>query len=93
MTMAAARRGMMAFTIGNAVSQGSALLRYMLLARLLGPTQLGLAATLILTSQFFEQITDAGLDRYLIQSREGNRGSVGRAIHLALDMDRQGVDG
>lgn len=75
---------MMSFTIGNAVAQAAALLRYMLLARLLGPTQLGLAATLILTAQFFEQVTDAGLDRYLIQSREGNRASVGRAVHLAI---------
>ncbi|KQT31370.1 hypothetical protein ASG29_15615 [Sphingomonas sp. Leaf412] len=84
MASPAARRGMMAFTVGNAVAQAAALLRYMLLARLLGPTQLGLAATLILTAQFFEQITDAGLDRYLVQSREGNRGAVGRAIHLAI---------
>lgn len=84
MAIAGPRRGMAAFTAGNAVSQAAALLRYMLLARLLGPFELGLAATLILTSQFFEQITDAGLDRFLIQSREGNRASVGRAVHLII---------
>jgi len=78
------RSGMATFSAANAVAQAAALLRYMLLARLLGPEQLGLAAILILTSQFFEAVTDGGLDRFLIQSAAGNRGSANRAVHLVL---------
>ena len=37
------------------------------MARLLGPEQIGLAALLILTSSFFESVSDNGSDRFLIQ--------------------------
>ncbi|MBS0331637.1 MAG: oligosaccharide flippase family protein, partial [Proteobacteria bacterium] len=47
-------------------------LRYSLLARLLGPEQMGLVATLIFIGQFFESVTDSGSDRFLIQDTEGD---------------------
>lgn len=84
MSAAPRRSGMMSLAIGNGTAQAAALLRYTLLARLLGPEQLGLAAILILTSQFFEQITDAGVDRFLVQSRGGNTRSVNQAVHALL---------
>lgn len=87
MTVRAPRRsGMLLFSGGNAIAQIAALARYVLLARLLGPEQLGLAATLILTSQFFEAVTDGGLDRFLVQARAGNLGSVNRMVHTMLAM-------
>jgi O-antigen/teichoic acid export membrane protein len=58
------------------------LARYTLLARLLGPEQLGLAATLILTAQFFDSISDAGGDRFLIQSRDGEEPAVQKLVQL-----------
>ena len=78
------RTGMLTFTIGNAVAQASALLRYLVLARVLGPGQLGIAAMLILVSQFFDQISDAGFDRLLIQSSIGNTRTMNATVHGAL---------
>lgn len=57
---------------GVGVAQICALLRYTLLTRLLGPEQLGLAVTLILTAQFFESISDSGSDRFLVQDLHGD---------------------
>ncbi len=76
------RRGAKALLGGTAIAQLCALLRYTLLARLLGPQQLGLAVTLILTSQFFESISDSGSDRFLIQDRDGDEPRVQRLVHL-----------
>lgn len=84
LNMAPRRSGLKAFALGSTTAQVAALLRYALLARVLGPEQLGLAAILILASQFFEQVTDAGLDRFLVQSRVGNTRSVNAAVHALL---------
>lgn len=81
---AARRTGLFSFAVGSGAAQAAALLRYMVLARLLGPEQLGLAAILILVSQFFEQLTDVGLDRFLVQSKAGNQRSVNAAVHTVL---------
>lgn len=78
------RTGTLAFGIGSATQQVAALLRYTLLARVLGPEQLGLAAILILTSHFFEQVVDVGLDRFLVQSRVGNARALNATIHTVL---------
>jgi O-antigen/teichoic acid export membrane protein len=53
------------------------------LARVLGPEQLGLAATLTLTSSFFELATDTGGDRFLIQAHDGDQPSVQGLVQLA----------
>jgi O-antigen/teichoic acid export membrane protein len=80
------RTGLRLFAAGTIVAQVAALLRYTLLAWWLGPEQLGLAAMLVLTSQFFEQITDVGLDRFLIQSGAGNTRGAGAAVQLAVAL-------
>lgn len=74
--------GAKAYLGSSMVAQLCALLRYTILARLLGPEQLGLSVTLILTSQFFESISDSGSDRFLIQDREGDDPRVQRLVHL-----------
>lgn len=76
------RRGAKGLLVGSLVAQLCALLRYTLLARLLGPDQLGLAVTIILTSQFFESISDAGADRFLVQDKEGDAPRVQKLLHL-----------
>jgi O-antigen/teichoic acid export membrane protein len=63
-------------------AQFCALARYTLLARLLGPEQLGIAVALILTAQFFESVTDSGSDRFLVQDRHGDEAEVQRLAHL-----------
>lgn len=76
------RRGTKAFLAASGVAQICALARYTVLARLLGPEQLGLAAILILTAQFFESVTDSGSDRFLVQDRGGNDPALLRLTHL-----------
>jgi O-antigen/teichoic acid export membrane protein len=70
------------FLIASLSTQLFALLRYTLLARLLGPEQLGIAVALILTAQFFESVTDSSGDRFLIQDRQGDLPEVQSLVHL-----------
>jgi O-antigen/teichoic acid export membrane protein len=76
------RKGSKAFLFASLTAQACALLRYILLARLLGPEQLGLAVALILTAQFFESVTDSGGDRFLVQDAQGDDPAVQRLVHL-----------
>lgn len=78
------RRGAKAYFAASVVSQICALARYTILARFLGPEQLGLAATLILTIQFFQSISDSGSDRFLIQDRLGDEPSVQRLVQAVF---------
>jgi O-antigen/teichoic acid export membrane protein len=79
---APARRGGKAYLAASFAAQLCALARYTLLARLLGPEQLGIAVALILTAQFFESVTDSGSDRFLIQDKDGDEAEVQRLVHL-----------
>jgi O-antigen/teichoic acid export membrane protein len=65
------------------VSQACALMRYIVLARLLGPEQLGIAATLIVTSSFFDLISDMGADRFIVQDRDGGSPQIQGLVQLA----------
>jgi O-antigen/teichoic acid export membrane protein len=78
------RRGANTYLGASAVAQVCALLRYTILARLLGAEQLGLAAAIILTSQFFESITDSGSDRFLIQDRDGDAPEVQKFVQMVF---------
>lgn len=62
--------------MATAFAQACALVRYALLARLLGPEQLGIASILVLTAQFFDSIADSGSDRFLVQDRDGDEPRV-----------------
>jgi O-antigen/teichoic acid export membrane protein len=81
---AARRRGGGIYFVGTLVSQAAALLRYVALARLLGPEQVGLAATLVVTGTFFDMVSDTGADRFLIQDRYGDAVSVQKLVQLVL---------
>ncbi|MFC3441163.1 oligosaccharide flippase family protein [Sphingobium rhizovicinum] len=70
------------FFAGTMTAQLCALLRYVVLARILGPDQLGLAAILILTSQFLDLLTEGGITYYLIQSRDGDDPRVQAMVQL-----------
>ena len=70
------------FFVAILVAQVSALLRYILLARILGPEELGLAATLTVTSAFFDMISETGSDRFLIQDRDGDTPPVQGLVQI-----------
>jgi O-antigen/teichoic acid export membrane protein len=80
------RRGSNAYLAASILSQAAALLRYVLLARILGPRELGLAAMLILTSQFFESISDTGSDRFLIQDADGDTPVMQGFVQLVMSL-------
>jgi len=77
------RRGGRTYFVASLVSQVSALVRSIVLARLLGPEQMGLAQTLVVTASFFDQISDTGADRFLIQDRDGDTTEVQKVVQLA----------
>jgi O-antigen/teichoic acid export membrane protein len=80
----AARQGGRLYFLASLISQAFALLRYLILARLLGPEQLGLAAALTVTAGFFDMITDTGSDRFLIQDRYGEGIEVQKLVQLVF---------
>lgn len=78
------RKGAKVYLIASGVAQASALIRYTLLARILGPEQLGYAAALVLTAQFFDSVSDSGSDRFLIQHEDGASPRLQGFVHLVL---------
>lgn len=78
------RKGAKAYVAANFVTQLFALVRFSLLARLLGAEELGLAAMLILTSQFFQTVSVTGSDRFIVQDKDGDTPEMQGVIHLIL---------
>jgi O-antigen/teichoic acid export membrane protein len=64
------------------VAQVCAVVRYAVLARILGPEQLGMAALIVLTGQFFDSLTDTGNDRFLIQDPAGDSKAAFKLVEL-----------
>jgi O-antigen/teichoic acid export membrane protein len=83
-------QGAKVFFAATATAQLCALVRYTVLARFLGPEELGLVAMLTLTSQFFQSITDNGSDRFLIQDKDGDTPAV-QGLVQALFVSRGAV--
>ena len=52
------------------------------MARFLGPEQLGLATTLVVTAAFFDLVSDTGADRFLVQDRHGDTTQVQNLVQL-----------
>jgi O-antigen/teichoic acid export membrane protein len=90
----AVRRGSRAYLIASVVAVVSGLLRYVVLARLLGPEQLGLASILIVTWSFLDFMSDTAMDRFLILSRDDTPAvqelvhfvSIGRAVLVSAAL-------
>jgi O-antigen/teichoic acid export membrane protein len=78
------RRGAKIFFAASLVAQAAALVRYVILARMLGPTELGLAATLILTAAFFESLSDTGANRFIVQDERGDTREMMGLVHFVL---------
>ncbi len=73
-----------AATIGTGQALGHLLsfVRNIIVARLLGPADFGIAATFALTLSLFEMISDLGADKFLIQSRDGDDPRLQATAHL-----------
>lgn len=60
-----------------------ALGRNVIIARLLGPSEMGRATLLAVTLRMLEMASDCATDRLLVQARDGNRPSMQAAAHGA----------
>lgn len=78
------KKGAKAYLAASFVSQGAALVRFVVLSRIIGPEELGLATLLILTSQFFELVTDAASDRFMVQDPEGHEPRLQSVVQAAM---------
>ena len=78
------RTGARFYFAASIVAQASALVRYVILARILGPEELGLAAMLVLTAQFFESVSDTGADRFIVQNPDGDTPRMLGLVHMAM---------
>jgi O-antigen/teichoic acid export membrane protein len=62
--------------------EGSALLRNIVIARLIGADEMGLAVALALGIRIFEMAGELGLDRLLVQVEKETLDATRRAVHL-----------
>lgn len=76
------RSQQVALVATQAVREGSAFLRNLILARLLGAEEMGLAVALTLGIRLFEMVGDLGLDKLLVQVEEVTLASMRRMVHL-----------
>lgn len=72
-----------ALLIGEAGAQAMGMARNIILARLLAPSEFGLAMTLALTISFVEMTTDLAVDRLLVQATDGDNKELQGATHVA----------
>lgn len=79
------------YFLSSLIAQAAALLRYVVLAHLLGPTQLGLVTTLVVTAAFFDQVSDTGGDRFIIQDRHGGEPEVQKLIQTTYVLRGMGT--
>jgi O-antigen/teichoic acid export membrane protein len=66
------KKGAILVSVNQIVVEGAVLFRNILLARLLGPEQMGMAIMLAITLRFLEMISYLAADRLLVQARDGN---------------------
>jgi len=62
--------------------EGSAFLRNLIIARIIGVDEMGLAVALALGIRIFEMVGEFGLDRLLVQVEEESLAATRRAVHL-----------
>ena len=67
--------------LGQVVAQGAALLRNILLARLLAPEDFGLATTFMLVMSMLEMLSNLSAEMLLVQSKEGGSPRYLHAMH------------
>lgn|GEM_PF-1708402 len=77
-------RGGMQLSAGNAGQQALVFLRNVLIARILGPDQFGIAITLIILTSALEVVTDLGVEKYIIRTDEAQESKLQPTLHTIL---------
>jgi O-antigen/teichoic acid export membrane protein len=75
----------------HALCEGSAFLRNLILARLIGPDEMGLAVMLALGIRVIEMVGDLGLERLVVQVEGSALHSMRRTVHLLQLVKGSGV--
>jgi len=76
------RRPRLTLAATQVICEGSAFLRNLVVARVLGVDEMGLAVALALGIRIFEMAGEFGLDRLLVQVEEESLAATRRAVHL-----------
>jgi len=74
-------KGMVELSVGEALGFGANFIRYLILARLLGKTAFGTAATLALTVQILQTVSNMALNMLIVQSKAGDSRSLQATAH------------
>jgi O-antigen/teichoic acid export membrane protein len=80
----------LALVATQALCEGSAFIRNLILARLIGADEMGLAVALALAIRIFEMASDFSLDRLLVQVEERALPPMRRTVHL-LQLAKGGL--
>ncbi len=75
-------RGAIALTAGQAATQSLSLIRNIIVARLLDPENMGIAATFAITITLLEMTSNMGVDMLLVQSKDGDAPVFQGTAHL-----------
>ena len=76
------KRRVIGFAAGRALSQVAVIVRGILIARMVGPENMGIAATFMVVVSFVEMFSTTGSDRFLIQDAEGAEPKTARTLQL-----------
>lgn len=68
--------------LGQLISQSCSFLRNVIIARLISPSDFGIAATLAVTISVFELMSNLNMDKLLIQAEDGNEAPFEDTAHL-----------
>lgn len=83
--MASAKRqivsGAALTTAGHALGIGASTLRNIVIARSIGPTDFGIAATFLVTLSLIDMLADLSIDKLLIQAPDGDSELLQRVAH------------
>ncbi len=80
------KRRVIGFAAGRALSQVAVIVRGILIARMVGPENMGIAATFMVVVSFVEMFSTTGSDRFLIQDAEGAEPKTARTLQLVAMM-------
>ncbi len=74
-------RGAMTLGAGQAAGQGLSFARNIIVARLIGPEDFGIAATFAITVSMLEMLSDFAADRLVVQDRDGHEDGFLATVH------------
>ena len=77
-------KGSALLSVGQVISQLSSLVRNILIASIVSPNDFGISSIFILVSTFLEMTSNLSLDRFLIQSSNGDKKRFQETAHFLL---------